>query len=349
MSKTEKDNITKFKIAVDAMGGDNAPLPEIQGAVEAARQLGIPIILVGNEEKIGRELKKYKISGLQIEVVHAEEAVGMDELPSRAIRKKNSSIAIAVKLVKEKEAVAVVSAGSTGAVMACSLLGMGRLHNISRPAIAAPMPTITGEQSILMDAGANMDCKPKNLLEFAIMGDVYARYVIGKKNPRIGLLSVGEEEYKGNDLAKQSYDLIKNAPLNFIGNVEGREIVNGGADVIICDGFTGNSILKFGEGLAEMIMTLLKKELASGILSKFGTLLLSPAFNKFKKRVDYSEYGGAPLLGLKGLCIICHGSSSAKAIRNGIRVAHKFAVQRVNEHIHENFKLYEEKMGCLKE
>ncbi|MBI5208020.1 MAG: phosphate acyltransferase PlsX [Candidatus Firestonebacteria bacterium] len=339
----------KYKIAVDAMGGDNAPFVEVQGAIEACRQYNIPVILVGDKDKITRELKKYKITGLPIEIEHANEVIEMKELPTKALRKKDSSIAIAVNLVKEKKAVAVVSAGSTGAVMAFSIMGMGRLPNISRPAIAAPMPTIKGEQSIIMDAGANMDCKPKHLLEFAIMGDVYARYVIGKKDPKVGLLSIGEEESKGNELVKQAYELIKNAPLNFVGNVEGRDIVNGGADVVICDGFTGNSILKFGEGLAEMIMTLLKKELTSGILSKFGSLLLSPAFNKFKRRVDYSEYGGAPLLGLKGLCIICHGSSSPKAIKNGIRVAHKFAEQKANEHISENFKLYEEKMGCLEE
>ncbi len=342
-----KESNVKYKIVVDAMGGDNAPQVEVQGAIEAVRQYSIPVVLVGNKEKIAKELKKYKTAGLPIEVVHAEEVIEMHEIPSKALRKKDSSIAVSVKLVKEHKAVAVVSAGSTGAVMAHSLLGMGRLPDISRPAIAAPMPTIKGEQSILMDAGANMDCKPRHLLEFAIMGDAYARYVIGKKDPKVGLLSVGEEESKGNDVVKQAFELIKNADLNFIGNVEGRDIVNGEADVIICDGFTGNTILKFGEGLAEMIMTLLKKELTSGILSKFGALLLSPAFNKFKKRVDYSEYGGAPLLGLNGLCIICHGSSSPKAIKNAIRIAYKFAIEKGNEHINESFKLYEEKMSCL--
>lgn len=329
-----------MKIALDAMGGDNSPRVEIEGAVIAASQLGIEIILVGDENKIRDELKKHGNShNLPLTIVKATEVITMDELPAMAVRKKrDSSIVVAVRLVKEGKADAVVSAGSTGAVMTACLFELGRLKGISRPALATLMPTLTGD-SVLLDIGANVDCRASNLLEFAVMGNVYARYILKKENPRVGLLSVGEEDSKGNELIKEAYLLFEKGPFNFIGNVEGREIVNGKADVVVCDGFIGNVVLKFGESVAEMILTLLKQEFTRGILSKIGVMFLRPALKNFRKRVDYSEYGGAPLLGIDGDCIICHGSSNSKAIMNALRVARDFSLQKVNDHIKENLSL----------
>lgn len=329
-----------MKIALDAMGGDDSPHVEVEGAVRAVASLGTEVVLVGDEVQIKNELKKYGNShNLPLTVVNASEVIAMDELPAMAVRKKrDSSIVVAVRLVKDGRADAVVSAGSTGAVMTACLFELGRLKGINRPAIATIMPTLTGH-SVLLDVGANVDCRANNLLEFGIMGDVYARYILKQKEPRVGLLSVGEEGLKGNELIKEAYSLFERAPFNFIGNVEGREIVNGKADVVVCDGFIGNVVLKFGESAAEMILTLLKQEFSKGFLSKLGVIFLRPALNNFRKRVDYSEYGGAPLLGIDGDCIICHGSSDSKAIMNALRVAGEFSEQRVNDHIRENLSL----------
>lgn len=326
-----------MRIAVDAMGGDSAPIPEVSGTVMACQQLkGIDeIILVGNEDILKKELSLHKTKGLPISIEKSFSVVGMHESPVVAVKsKKDSSIVIATKLIKEKRADAVVSAGNTGAAMACSLMHLGRVQGISRPALAIPVPTLSGP-AILLDVGANVDCKPNHLLQFAIMGDVYAKYIFEKSHPRVGLLSVGEEESKGNELTFESFKLLKNSSLNFVGNVEGKDIINGNIDVVVCDGFVGNVVLKFAEGLVEMIIHLLKEELSSNLLLKLGAYLSRPAFKKFKKRLDPSEFGGAPLLGIDGVSIVCHGISTPKAIMNGIRVAMEFINHKVNIHIKE--------------
>jgi len=306
-----------MRIAVDAMGGDHAPEAIVAGVIDALRELkGIAqITLVGREDVINKELSHYQTDGLPVAIKDAKEVIDMHESPTMAVKtKRDSSIVVGSKALKEGEVEAFVSAGNTGAVMASSLMNLGRLKGISRPAIATLIPTLEGA-SILLDVGANVDCKPKHLLQFAMMGDVYARHIMGNTNPKIGLLSIGEEDGKGNALTSHAFKLLKASSLNFIGNVEGRDIVNGKVDVIVCDGFTGNVVLKFGESLAEMVLGFLKRELSKNISLRLGAYLAKPAFKKFKKLVDYSEYGGAPLLGVKGVCIICHGASSSKAVK----------------------------------
>jgi glycerol-3-phosphate acyltransferase PlsX len=322
------------RVALDAMGGDQGPVVNIEGAVAAARELGLSILLVGNEEDLGRGLRRHSTNGLGITICHAPETVGMDESPSAALRKKkHSSIRVGLELVKKGEADAFISAGNTGAVMATAMITLGSLPGVERPAIALIVPTLRG-QSILLDAGANADCKPRHLLQFAIMGDVYARQVMGKKSPTVGLLSIGEEESKGNELTREAFkELEEERSLNFTGNVEGREVFSGAADVIVCDGFTGNIALKISESAAEFFTVLLKEELEKGLVGKLGALLTRGAFRRFKKRVDYTEYGGAPLLGVGGICIISHGRSTAKAIKNAIRVAAECVENGVIEHI----------------
>ncbi|MDH4099101.1 MAG: phosphate acyltransferase PlsX [Nitrospirota bacterium] len=335
-----------MRIAVDAMGGDYAPETVVEGSVLAAREYGVEIILVGHEDKVRTELARHNHNGLKIEVRHASEVAEMHEAPSEALRKKkDSSIRVATNLVKSGEAQAVVSAGNTGVAMATALFVLGRMADIERPAIATIMPTLTGA-SIMLDVGANVDCKPIHLLQFAIMGNVFAQRILGKESPRVGLLSIGEEETKGNELTKESFKLVRESTLNFVGNVEGRDVFNGNADVIVCDGFTGNVALKISEGLADAINRLLKKEIASAATGKLGYFLLKPAFARFKKRVDYSEYGGAPLLGLNGISIISHGRSSGKAIKNAIRVAKEFHENEINQHIHEGI---EENLSLFRE
>lgn len=322
------------RVALDAMGGDRGPVVNIEGAVAAARELGLSILLVGNEEDLDRSLRRHSTNGLGITICHAPETVGMDESPSAALRKKkHSSIRVGLELVKKGEADAFISAGNTGAVMATAMITLGSLPGVERPAIALIVPTLRG-QSILIDAGANADCKPRHLLQFAIMGDVYARQVMGKKSPTVGLLSIGEEESKGNELTREAFkELEEERSLNFTGNVEGREVFSGAADVIVCDGFTGNIALKISESAAEFFTVLLKEELEKGLVGKLGALLTRGAFRRFKKRVDYTEYGGAPLLGVGGICIISHGRSTAKAIKNAIRVAAECVENGVIEHI----------------
>jgi glycerol-3-phosphate acyltransferase PlsX len=325
-----------LNIAVDAMGGDRAPSVVVQGAVEAAREWDIPIILVGDTDLITQQLKRFPADNLPICIKHASEVVGMDELPSLALRrKKDSSIQVAMDLVKRGEAGAFVSAGNTGACMATAMFRLGMLKGVERPAIAALLPTLTGV-TILLDVGATVDCKPKHLFQFAVMGEVYAKYIIGLKSPKVGILSIGEEDIKGNEVTKETFRLLKNSTVNFIGNVEGKEVYKGKADVVVCDGFIGNVALKISESVAEMINRLLRQEIAKTWRNKLGALLLIPAFRDFRKTVDYTEYGGAPLLGVQAPCIIAHGSSTAKAIKNAIRVGRDALAQRINDHIIED-------------
>jgi glycerol-3-phosphate acyltransferase PlsX len=333
-----------LKIAVDAMGGDFAPASEVEGALRAARDFNVGVILVGRSEQIEPELGKHRDllkphrggspAGFSVEVRDAREVVTMDDPVATAVRRKrNSSIRVASQLVRDGHAQALVSAGNTGAVMMTAKLVIGTLPQVDRPALAAVVPTLEGMGAVLIDVGANAECKPSQLFDFAVMGSLYSSIIIGVSRPRVGLLSIGEEEVKGNDLTKEAFKLLKDSHLNFIGNIEGRNIFTGQADVIVCDGFTGNVVLKVGEGLMETMMRLLKNELKSSFQTKAGALLSRPAFKKFKQRVDYAEYGGAPLLGIKGVTVICHGRSNAKAIRNAIGVARNFCLGDVNSKI----------------
>ncbi len=333
-----------MKIVVDAMGGDHAPESIVAGAVLAAREYGTEIILTGIEERVEQELAKFEDSrDLPIEVVHAEEVVEMHDVPAKVLRsKKKSSMKIGVELVKSGEAQAFVSAGNTGAVLAYSTFILRPLKGVDRPAIAIVLPTLKGT-SILLDAGANVDCKIGQLVQFGIMGHVYAKYILGKEDPGVGLLSIGEEDGKGNEVTKEVFQMLKKSHINFLGNLEGKEVYRGNADVIVCDGFTGNVALKISESLAEMIGTNLKLLFKSNWLSKIGYLLLKPRFAEFKKKVDYSETGGAPLLGVNGVCIIAHGSSSPKAVKNAINRAKEFIEKKVNQHIQDDIEFNIEK------
>ncbi len=326
-------------IAVDAMGGDNAPAIEVEGAIAAARELRARILLVGREELIRAELERQGVPNprkqrLHIEVVNATEVITMHDPVMQSVRRKrDSSIRVAAKLVREGKAHGLVSAGYTGAVMATAKLVLGTLPSVDRPALAGVFPTLKGDGTVLLDVGANAECKPEHLKQFAIMGSIYSRSILGVRNPRVGLMSIGEEDLKGNDLTKDTSNLMKAAPINFIGNVEGRDIFTGDIDVIVSDGFTGNVILKTSEGLVEAIMGLLKSELGQTLLTQIGAILSLNAFRSVKKRLDYSEFGGAPLLGCKQICVICHGSSNPKAIRNAIRVAKEYYKGRLSERI----------------
>ena len=322
-------------IAVDAMGSDRAPKPEIEGAVHAARQYGVKVLLVGPKDQLQRELAAHPVApGLSVEVIHATQAVTMHDKAHQVMRgKPDSSMHVGLKLVKERVASGFVTAGNTGAAMAIAKLVLRPLPGVDRPALAAVFPTSAGKPAILVDVGANVDCKPQNLSQFAIMGEIYCRAIFGVRKPSVGLLSIGEEEIKGNDLTRQAFALIKDLPLNFLGNVEGRDLYNGRVDVIVCDGFVGNVALKISEGLSSAVRFLLKESLKSTITSQFGALLSRKAFVDFQKRIDDSEYGGAPLLGLKGVAIVGHGSSNANAIKNAIRVAKQFAESGVNERL----------------
>ncbi len=327
-----------MKIAVDAMGGDYAPAAVVEGSIQAAGELDIPIILVGDREKIEAELKKHKAEVPNISVKHASEVVGMDESPAQAIRKKkDSSLKVCFDLVKSGEASAVVSAGNSGAAMAASIFFLKKLKGVDRPAIAVCVPTMKGPV-VLLDVGGNVDCKPGHLVQFAIMGEVYAKYVLKKDRPRVGLLSNGEEEGKGNELTRETNTLIKKTSLNYIGYIEGRDIFRGDVDVVVTDGFVGNVVLKLSEGLVEAVSSMLRQEIMASVPSKIGYLLSKGAFQKFKKKLDYSEYGGAPLLGIEGICIISHGRSTPKAIKNAILRAYEFSKGKVNSHVMEEIE-----------
>jgi len=318
-----------INIAVDGMGSDNAPRSEVEGAVQAAREYGVRVTLVGKEQVLAPLLKEYS-AGPSVELRHASETIAMDEQPSVALRKKrDSSIRVAADLVRQGIAGGLVSAGNTGAVMAISKMVIGAVPSVDRPALAAVLPTLRGH-AVLLDVGANVTCRPHHLVQFAIMGRLFSRIIVGVSSPRVGLLSVGEEESKGNDLTKRVHKTLKTGFVNFIGNVEGRDIYSGRADVIVCDGFTGNVALKTSEGLIEAVLQLLRDELSSNLQAKFGALLSQQSFKRLKKRLDYAEYGGAPLIGLRGISIICHGRSSSNAIKNAIRVAKEFAENQVN-------------------
>ncbi len=326
-------------IAVDAMGADKAPKPEIEGALQAARQLGVKVLLVGREEVIRAELDRHPHSGLPIEIVHAREQITMDDKAAQAVRaKRDSSIHVGLRLVREGRAAGFVTAGNTGAAMAAAKMILGVLPGVHRPALAAVFPNAVGTASIMLDVGANVDCTPENLEQFAVMGEIYFRSMFGARRPRVGLLSIGEEETKGNELTRASFQLLKKLSLNFVGNVEGRDLYGGQVDVIVCDGFVGNVALKISEGVVNLVRFVLKESLRATITRQVGYLLSRSAFADFKKRLDYSESGGAPLLGLKGVCIVSHGSSNANAIKNAIRVASEVAKGDINRHIEAGLK-----------
>lgn len=328
-----------MRIALDAMGGDHAPEAIVEGAILAAQeQPAREIILVGDSARITALLNRHRKKFPNISIHHASQVIEMSESPLLGLRqKKDSSIGVAVQLVKEGKADAVVSAGNTGAVVTATKLKLRFLECIERPAIATVFRHHKGF-SILLDAGANIDCKPQYLLEFAVMGSTYAREILGHPTPRVGLLSIGEEASKGNELTKEAFKLLEKTNLNFIGNVEGRDVLSGAADVIICDGFVGNVVLKVGEGVASYFKDMLRKEFTANPLRKLGALLLIGAFKAISKKTDYAEVGGAPLIGVKGTCIISHGSSNPKAIKNAIRVASEFVGHHVNQHIVETMK-----------
>jgi glycerol-3-phosphate acyltransferase PlsX len=322
-------------IAVDAMGGDHAPKAEVEGAIQAVRALPVKVILVGREDVVRRELDEYPDwRSLAVEVRHASEVVTMDDSAARAVRsKRDSSIRVASRLVREGAAHGVVSAGNTGAVMATAKLVQGMVPGVDRPALASAFPTVKGKPVVVVDVGANVDCQPRMLAQFAVMGDIYSRVIFRTEHPRVGLLSIGEEEHKGNDLTRAATPMLKSLSINFVGNVEGRDLYTGETDVIVCDGFVGNVALKVSEGLVDVIKHMLQESLKATITRQIGYVLARSAFADFKKRVDYSEFGGVPLLGVKGVCIICHGRSNPKAIKNAIRVATEFASGRINERI----------------
>ena len=323
----------RIVVAVDAMGGDHAPGPEVAGAVLAARSWQIPVVLVGQQERLAAELARHKTDGLDITIRHASEIVGMHDSASDAIRKKkDSSIRVAFELVRDGAASAVVSTGNSGATMAAGMFILKRIPGIDRPAIATVIPNLKG-QTLVLDVGGNVDCKPQHLVQFALMGSVYVRQMFGIESPRIGVLSNGEEESKGNDLTRDTHRLLKETPLNYLGYVEGGDIFKGTADVVVCDGFAGNIVLKTAEGLADVMGKMLKAEFNSRLLSRLGYLLARPAFQGFRKRVDYAEYGGAPLLGIQGTGMICHGKSNPKAVMNAIRLAHTFESRQVNSQL----------------
>ena len=343
-----------MKIAIDAMGGDRAPELVVEGAILAAREYGVELIFVGQPKAIEQELKKYgsrkvygNLSDLKYDIIPASQVIKMDEHPVEALRKKkDSSISVATRLIKSGGAEAVVSAGSTGAAMAAAKIILGPLKGIKRPAIATILPNRNGNVlrkpvTVVIDAGANVDCDPINLVEFAIMGQVYAEDILGNKPARVGLLNIGTEKTKGNKMTFETYNLLSQAPINFIGNVEGRDVVNGTVDVVVCDGFVGNISLKIAEGIADMIMDTMRTEFSRNIITQLSAMLVRPTLRRFKKRFDYSEYGGAPLLGVKGTFIIAHGGSSANAIKNAVRVASESVTQNINAHIESKLRRQE--------
>lgn len=308
-----------MKIILDGMGGDNAPASVVEGAVLALKEMPHEIVFVGQEEKIYEELKKYKYDESRVSVLDAREVITNDEAPVRAVRsKKDSSIVKGINMVKNGEGDIFISAGSTGALLSGGLFLLGRIQGIDRPALASIYPIIGGRASLLVDAGANSECKPNNLLEFGIMGNIYMEKVIGRENPKVGLVNIGTEAKKGNTLTKAAYDLLEQSDMNFIGNVEAREVPKGVCDVIVTDGFTGNVILKLTEGLAWNILQVIKKKFTEGVKAKLGAALLIDKLAGLKQEFDYSEYGGAPILGVKGPIVKMHGSSNANAVKNTI-------------------------------
>lgn len=330
-----------LKIAVDAMGGDKAPQAIVSGAVEAARRSNgrFEVVLVGDKQIVEEELQHHHFTkDLPLSVVHASQQVEMGESPSHALRRKpDSSIAVATRLHKEGKVDAVVSAGNTGAVMASALFTLKPIEGVLRPAIGTFMPHENGV-CLMLDVGSNVDCKAQHLFQFGVMGSIFMNHIMGIDNPDVGLLNIGEEEKKGNDAVQQAYQLLKKSTLNFKGNVEGRDVLTGAADVIVCDGFNGNVLLKFGESLARMVSTTMKRTIRGNLPGAIGMYLIRPSLRKLFKLFDYQEYGGAPLLGIRGNCIISHGSSSAKAIRNAVEEAWKMVTSKVSDHIEEQIR-----------
>ena len=329
-----------MKIVLDAMGGDNAPAVEVEGAIQAVQEFGHDLILVGDETRIKKELERRSFLSDKITLKHASEVIEMYDPAALSVRRKrDSSIVVGIDLIKKEQADAFVSAGNTGAVVCAATISLRLLPGIERPGIAIVIPTLNGT-SMIIDVGANISTKPMHLLQYGIMADAYSRYLLGKANPSVGLLSVGEEESKGTEFVKESHTLLSESKLNFTGNVEGRDVYAGKVDIILCDGFVGNVILKISESVADTIMQLLKREIKANFLASIGAVLSSSAFNELKRKMDYSEHGGALLLGVDGRCIISHGSSTPKAIKNAIRVAAEFVKQDVNKHIIEELESY---------
>lgn len=338
--RTQSKNEARLtgKVVLDAMGSDHAPHAEIDGALAAARDLGVKVILVGQPEKLEPELKRCGWRGdgdRGIELVEAAEVIGMGEPVMASVRrKKKSSLRIGTRLVTDGKADGFVSAGNTGAAMATAKMVIGMLPGVDRPALAALIPTKSNKPTLLLDVGANSECKPHHLVQFAIMGDAYSRAVLGTISPIVGLMSIGEEEAKGNDLTKEAFPLLREmSSLNFMGNVEGRDVFSGDVDVIVTDGFTGNVMLKLSEGLTDAMLSMIKRELTASAVTKAGAMLAKPAFRNIKKRLDYSEHGGAPLLGVRKIVVIGHGSSNARAIRNAIRSVKEFSENRAGQRI----------------
>jgi len=332
------------KVVVDAMGSDRAPHPEIDGVLAATRDFGVRVILVGPSEIVIPELRRcgwHRDGDKGVEFVEAPEFIRMDEAVANAVRRKRrSSMRVGARLVADAQADGFVSAGNTGAAMATAKMVIGMLPGVDRPALAAMLPSKSGRPTMLLDVGANSECKPQHLAQFAIMGDAYSRSVMGTKRPSVGLMSIGEEEAKGNDLTKEAFPLMRDlSSLNFVGNVEGRDVFTGEVDVIVTDGFTGNVILKLSEGLQDAVVTMIKRELSASVITKTGAVLARPAFQNLRKRLDYAEYGGAPLLGVRSIVVVGHGSSNARAIRNAVRNVKEFsehgALERIERGIAE--------------
>ena len=335
-----------MRIVVDAMGGDDAPAVEVAGAVAAMREgdADLRILLAGDEARVRAELEKAgAASEPRFSVVHAPERIEMGEDPARQVRrKKGASIAVATQLLRDGHADGLVSAGNTGAVVASSLLTLGRIPGVRRPGIATFLPSPTGG-AVLLDVGANSDCTPQHLVQFAVMGSIFARKLLDRENPKVGLLNIGEESSKGNKLVQTTYPLLQASRLNFVGTVEGRDIFRGGVDVVVCDGFVGNVVLKFSESVIHLMKHLVKEEIGDALRHKLGALLLRPVFKSLSQQLNYEEYGGAPLLGVDGVVIIAHGSSSPRAIASAVRVAVRFARERINDHIRD--ELQERELG----
>ena len=327
-----------MKIAVDAMGGDYGLAPNVEGAVQAVAEVDLEVVLVGDEPQITDQLRRLSCSDPRLVVRHASQTVGMHESPALVARKKrDSSVWVATELVKAGEANAMVSAGNTGAAMVAAFFVLGLIKGVERPAIAATLPTLTGT-AVMLDVGANVDCSAEHILQFSLMGSEYATHVFEKPNPRIGLLSIGEEDTKGNEVTKEAFKLLKASPLNFIGNIEGRDVYNGTTDVIVCDGFIGNVALKISEGVAQVIKKMLMKEIIGSWLGRLSYVFLAGPLRRLRLRLDYAEFGGAPLLGVNGISIICHGHSSPKAIKNAILLGKRLTECRFNELIQRDIE-----------
>ncbi|KAF3888626.1 MULTISPECIES: phosphate acyltransferase PlsX [Nostocales] len=338
---------TCVRIAIDAMGGDHAPDEIVAGALRAREELGVEVLLVGDPQQIQSKLPP-KTNLAHVEIVSASEAIAMDEEPLSAIRRKpKASINVAMDLVKKQQADAVVSAGHSGAAMAAALLRLGRLPGIDRPAIGAVFPTmVAGKPVLVLDVGANVDCRPKFLEQFAVMGSIYSQYVLGTPEPKVGLLNIGEEDCKGNDAAVRAHQLLKEkTQITFIGNAEGRDVLSGHFDVIVCDGFVGNVLLKFAEAVGEIMLQIMREELPQGVRGQIGTAILKPNLRRIKQRVDHAEHGGALLLGVGGICIISHGSSQAPSIFNAIRMAKEAVNNQVLQRIQSQYQSVQQESG----